>query len=200
MASLKNFAHLPVIMALAVPLAMPQAADNEPSRFNGVAFTGLTHVSGKTMPVFLESRAQFPPADSKGGSSDDLLKSITTEGKDLWESLLTMRAMIVGPGQMKAGDGTTVKRLVVIVICPLQASSGGELFKNPRTCAPGVVKALKQVTRTHGEPFERELWSAKVTREIDLDGVVSWWGEVGAAAAKDGTITHVLVRRVVTAK
>lgn len=85
--------------------------------------------------------------------------------------------------------------IIWIIVYSQEGTAGNELIENPVTFSPGTLETLEEVISRFGNPVERELWSAKMTQAIGLDGLVNWWGEVGVAASEDGSITHVLVRQ-----
>ncbi len=171
--------------------------ENQIRRFEGLMDTGFTLPDGRLLPIFFDpSRKDFPPSDTSGAAADELLKALAAEGLELKSPIAAME--MVARSLALAGkeeEGAIIGISLRIIVYPKKGTPGKKLIGNPATFSAGPLKSLKEVIDKFGEPAEKEMWATVTTRKIALDGVVHWWGEIGAAASRNGLITHVLIRQ-----
>jgi hypothetical protein len=122
--------------------------------------------------------------------SDSLLKDICKNGADLKAAPAASRPLLRPPGVIVESSCFAVFRDKSITV--------GDDFKNTANFEPGSRTKVDEVLKKYGQPSDREKWIAKeFESSIGLRGTVNWWGAVGIAGSKDGTITHVLTREAI---
>jgi hypothetical protein len=172
--------------------------NDQPRKFEGLQTKAFKAPDGRTIPVFitvpspefrLESRTDF--------SQDELLKLLASDGLELRKVTEGPRAVYQSKMFVSITlDDKEVDKLILITVHPQKKGSGRKkIFKKPVTFSPGSLKHFNEAIKKFGQPVEKELWSSKATKDIGLDGLVYWWGGVGAAISKDITFTHILIRQ-----
>lgn len=168
--------------------------------FDGLVNTSFKTTEGKSIPVFINGYADdFQALNRKGSSRDEMLAALATEGADLNKWLDIPQTVYEFQSALYINK-KRVDTYLIMVAFPRPGIKGSKEFKTPLTFSPGGVTTLPDLVAKFGEANGTQMWSAEYTRAIGLDGMVHWWGEVGAAAAADGSITHVLLRAVAKSK
>ena len=143
--------------------------------------------------LFLDSSRFRAEAPAQSKEAIELMEAIT--GKDVMQ-------LLAGPNIMRVGfDSSAVFQQYLdmreCVCIAVFASNPGLIklaAKDPVCFVPGSITTLDGVLKKFGAASEIELWPTMFAEDVGLDGFVYWWGVVGVAVSKTGTITHVLVR------
>lgn len=195
--TLVTFCLMVGLCSMAAYAQMKPAGEKQPAKFDGAMNTSWKTPDGIVAPLFIDiTLSEFQPADPKKAATDEILKSISAEGSDLGKMLGVLTLIYQSQAPEIKGVTAATGYTLVLVHRAKGIVGAGEL-KNPVTFTPGPLTDLKQVVSKFGEPANKQIWSDELTRQVGLDGIVCWWGEIGIAANESGKITHVLRRQVI---
>lgn len=187
-----------LIVGLCPMLAFSQtkpSQEKQLAKFDGAMSPSWKTPEGMVAPLFIDiTVSQFQPIEPQKAA--EILKSVSAEGSELGD-MITVLANIYEVEAPVIKDVHISQGYTLVLVYPVKGTIGAGELKNPVTFTPGPVTDLKQVINKFGEPTSKQIWSEVVTRQIGLDGILCWWGEIGIAANDAGKITHVLRRRAI---
>lgn len=175
-----------------------QPQKDEPRRFEGIENPTITLPDGRTVPLFVSAAPESGLDSPANVRQDEILASVAAEGADLRRGIdigkIVMCSKLLFSFKV---NGQEADHILLVTLHPQKRSVPGKIFKKPVTFTPGQVTRLAELLKTFGQPTETQLWSSKSTKDLGLDGSVSWWGEVGVSESSDAAITHILLRQIV---
>lgn len=180
---------------MAILTALEGAVSAAARRFEGVSNHSNPFIAsdGRALALFMDlRRIALPP--SPASETERILTAVAVEGATLIATLEPVKVVLRLDRLMF--EGKPLQKFVLIAVYPKRGFAGSRNWAAPVTFSPGTIAGLRELTERFGSPSETEIWSSALTRQIGLDGTVSWWGAVGVVTT-EGSISHVLVRSAV---
>ena len=123
--------------------------------------------------------------------AQEVLKMATGNAEELLSSSIACRGSLDGQrGRAEQADSS-------VYVAVFAAGSLGLLAEGRSVMdfTPGAITGVKELEDRFGRPSCREFWFGQVADDDRLDGHVYWWGQVGVATGRDGSISHILLGR-----
>ena len=179
-----------------------QTNADQPRQFEVIGNPAFSLPDGRTVPLFITAAtAESPLSGPANVNQDEILTSVAAEGAELRKGVEVSKLMLASKMLFSFRvKGEEAENMLLVTAHPQKRPGRKKIFKNPVTFTPGSLTRLADVIGKFGQPTETQFWSSEPAKDLGLDGLVHWWGEVGVSASTDGAITHVLVRKVVKRK